>query len=557
MPIEKIIATDNTNSQIAELLETSVLKTHAYEKQFYIVLATLFFYMFIFFDGTWAFNLQSDSIKTLILIGGFFLSIVTFVMYIQVDRYVKERFIYFRVKNNLDIAITSQDHQLVIEQLTANNKIRPTQLLTLQCFSLLPIAQQKLKEVTYNEQCDSLWYATYIANQTSQERLIEEKEQHLLMKISSTLKNSLASLENHLQTSKINWDITYQGFSWWNKLKYADGPDLSKIKKEISHLASLNQKFEKKYSIKIKALEEQYQTNLQRAEQRINENYQLALDYKKIQFNSEQLLEKENPNQLLQAAGWCSAFGLSISLLNDFATSQNVYDALRSVNGNFESMSDADIWWETLWMPAESLIGLASLTKGAYFEQLVANDTGGELFEHFNHPDTDIMIDGIAYQIKATENINYIESVDPSIPVISNSEVAELTESIDSGINHVEINTDVDLALDGGMVDFSDSAADGILVGLGGLGLFSSINGINHAAEKYNNGGDGYQAIEEGIVVAIMGTLKAMVDLCELLYKIIMSAPIRFIGRVLLGIIMIFNKKIEAASKEVNDSIKK
>ena len=53
-------------------------------------------------------------------------------------------------------------------------------------------------------------------------------------------------------------------------------------------------------------------------------------------------------------------------------------------------MSDSGIWWETLFLSSESLVGLAALTKGAYFEQLVSADTGGVLFEHFNNPNTDI-----------------------------------------------------------------------------------------------------------------------------------------------------------------------
>ena len=60
-------------------------------------------------------------------------------------------------------------------------------------------------------------------------------------------------------------------------------------------------------------------------------------------------------------------------------------------------------------------------------EQLIAADTGGELFEHFNHPGSDIVIDGVEYQIKATDSTSYINSVADDIPVISTSEVASET----------------------------------------------------------------------------------------------------------------------------------
>ena len=43
-----------------------------------------------------------------------------------------------------------------------------------------------------------------------------------------------------------------------------------------------------------------------------------------------------------------------------------------------------------------------------------------------------------------------------------------------------------------------DTAADAILAGLGGLGFFATIQGINHASEKYENGGDAVEAVFEG-----------------------------------------------------------
>ena len=129
-----------------------------------------------------------------------------------------------------------------------------------------------------------------------------------------------------------------------------------------------------------------------------------------------------------------SGLSIPVSITGDLYSANAVFDALRGVNSNFENMSNTEIWWETLWMSPESLAGLTSLTKGAYFEQLVAGDTGGELFEHFNHADTDITIDGIEFQLKATDSVGYINSVDDDIPVITTSEVAAQSTAIDSGI---------------------------------------------------------------------------------------------------------------------------
>jgi hypothetical protein len=214
----------------------------------------------------------------------------------------------------------------------------------------------------------------------------------------------------------------------------------------------------------------------------------------------------------------------------------NVYDALRTVNGNYLNMADADIWWETLFLSPLSLVGLTSLTKGAYLEQLIAADTGGELFEHFNHPGSDIVIDGVEYQIKATDSTSYINSVADDIPVISTSEVASETGALDS-------NT-VDLAMGGTVVDIGDSVVDAIFAGVGGLGLFATIQGINHAVSKHKNGGDGAEAMFDGAGVAIEGTARAFVGAAELSYKALASKPSRFVGRTLLKGLGALEKKI-------------
>ena len=81
------------------------------------------------------------------------------------------------------------------------------------------------------------------------------------------------------------------------------------------------------------------------------------------------------------------------------------------------------------------------------------------------------------------------------------------------------------------MVDTQDTALDALLAGVGGLGFFATIQGINHAAERYNNGGDGVEALFEGAGVAIEGTARGLVGAAELGYKVMSSGPSRFIGR--------------------------
>jgi len=359
-----------------------------------------------------------------------------------------------------------------------------------------------------------------------------------LLKVQNKLSSTLAFLKQRKKELVKQWDVAYSQFSWWNKIKYATGPDFSELDKQIRQAETLNTSFKVKHAEDVHALNFAL----------VAKGQQMFSRLSSAQKKAEELIDvnvtfQGSGNKLLQQGLWCGALSIPLSVSHDILNAGNVYDALRNVNSNFAGMSDAEIWWESLWMPADSLTGLASLTKGAYFEQLVANDTGGQLHEHFNHPDTDIVIDGVAYQIKATSSESYVNSVPEDIPVISTSEVALATGSIDGGISNEELNNQIELALGGTVVDGGDTASDAILMGVGGLGLFATLNGLNHAAEKYNNGGDGVEALFEGAGVAIEGTAKAMVDAGEMVYNVATSRPMRFMGRVALkGLVKLDNK---------------
>lgn len=236
-------------------------------------------------------------------------------------------------------------------------------------------------------------------------------------------------------------------------------------------------------------------------------------------------------NNIVKKSLWLSALSIPVSMGCDFYTAHHVYDVLREVNGNFQGMSDFDVWFETAWMSTESLTGLSSLTKGAYFEQLVSNDTGGQLFEHFNHPDTDIVIDGVEMQIKATDSVNYINSVDDAIPVIATTEVAEKTGSIDGGYSNKELNNTVSLALGGSVVDGSDTAIDAIATGVGSLGVFAAISGATHAKSRFSSGTGVVEAISEGAAFAVVGMSRGLVDTGGMVYQTVTSKFSKLIGR--------------------------
>jgi len=247
-------------------------------------------------------------------------------------------------------------------------------------------------------------------------------------------------------------------------------------------------------------------------------------------------LGEVSSDKLVYYGLWGGILGMSGSVLNDLYDADQIYDTLRGVNGNFTDMSDMEIWWECLCMPAEKLAGLVSLTKGAYFEQLIVEQTGGQLHEHFNHPDTDIFIDGTAFQIKATDSESYINSVDDGIPVIATSEIAEQTDAIDSGISNLEITESTVDALGGSVIDFGDMAFDGVVDGLGCLGFFATLHGINHASKIYNETGDAETAVGEGLELAVVSTVKGIVDTSEIVYKIATTRPVKAVSKGLLTV---------------------
>lgn len=333
------------------------------------------------------------------------------------------------------------------------------------------------------------------------------------------IKNNLQKLKD----GRERYNAHYAQLSWWGKMTHEQPSEMEKIDKAIVELERAEKRLHSEELMKA-------QTKL------VN---MTALSQQRIYELETTLLEsipldhlKPYDEQLsAKSALLLSAMTVPASAWNDINQAANIYDTLREVNGNYEGMSDSEIWFDTLLMSSESPVGLVSLTKGAYFEKLIEVDFGGERFEHFNHPDTDIIIDGVAYQIKATDSVTYVESVEGDIPVITTSEVAGITGAIDGGYSDEEIENSVELSLGGTVIDCNDTALDALLTGVGGLSLLATIRGINHASNKHQEGGDLFDALLEGGEVAVIGTAKGMVDTAELAHKALTSKPMRFLGR--------------------------
>lgn len=409
-----------------------------------------------------------------------------------------------------------------------------------------PVLNAHLRKLRQDALTSALDKELAVANASCDQKLTEIASQEPLISARNHIESSLSFLTKRREEMEAQWESSYEGFSWWNKLNYVLGPDFSEIDKAIDDLSDMQKKMAVKHKEDFKSLDRHFEQLKQNAIERISASKIKAERY--IQNCS---FQENFDSDILQKSLWLSALSVPVSIWSDINRAGNIYDSLRGVNSNFAGMSDADIWWESLFLPAEHLAGLAALTKGAYFEQLVAADTEGLLHKHFNNPDTDIVIDGVAFQLKATDSEAYVYSVDETIPVIATSEVASTTGAIDSGYSNEEINTAIDDALGGTIVDIGDTAVDAILTGAGGLGFFATIQGINHASAKYENGGDAVEAVFEGAGVAIEGTARALVGAAEMGYNVLASRPSRFIGRTLLkGLEKLDEKLFEETAKK-------
>lgn len=403
----------------------------------------------------------------------------------------------------------------------------------------------QLIELRHRQEFDArLQHEVELFRKKYQEKAIEYRNQHPLYKAFFAIESAEAYLKGRRAELDAQWKIAYMNFSWWNKLKYGDSPDFRELDKKIADLDTSKFLLLSRHKSDFNNLKAYYKDLAEKAFIRVTQSVTDIETYIR-QSRYDDIVGKD----LLKKGFLLAAMTVPVSIWNDVNSAGDVFDVLRSVNGNYAGLTDTEIWWETVFLPSESLAGLISLTKGAYLESLVAADTGGQLFEHFNHANTDIMIDGVAYQVKATDSADYINSVVEGVPVIATSEVAATTDAIDSGYSNAQLQEVVSLAVGGSVIDAGDTAVDAILTGVGGLGVFATLSGINHVTEKYNNGGDLVEAMFEGVGVAVEGTARAAVNMMEMSYKALNSRPSRFIGRTLVKGFVALDKKLSSAEQ--------
>jgi hypothetical protein len=244
-----------------------------------------------------------------------------------------------------------------------------------------------------------------------------------------------------------------------------------------------------------------------------------------LENHSSSIAEREAVMASAIAGGLGIVFHTGSSLIE----SMSVYEALRRANSNFAELSNSDIWFETMLLKLtspDSYQGMVNLAKGAYFEQLVAKDTGGALHMNFNVEDSDMLLDGSLVQLKATNDQAIVSEIAPEMTVITTSEVASNTSAIDSGYSNTEVTKTTESALGGDVFDTSGGVLDGALIFSGGIGVFASLKGICAAGEyleknPQNRTNDHLKNLDEsltqlanatllGLEVAVVSTLKAL-----------------------------------------------
>lgn len=387
------------------------------------------------------------------------------------------------------------------------------------------------------------------ARSTLSTKLAEKRAKAPFRQAEERLVEAIASLKQ--QKAQAEQELDRQREKKWLKLWFdLTRPDFAEVEQKVEKLEVALRRLRQSGALQVESTH--FDELDARMDGRIREIEQMV-----IQAIPDDRLRHFDEERMLRNATWLAAFSVPVSAWNDLSTASDIYDSLREVNGNYADLSDHAIWWETLTMDPDELAGLASLTKGAYFERLVEADTGGERFEHFNHPDTDIVVDGTAYQLKATDSVSYIDSVPDDIPVISTSEVADITGAIDSGYFNADLTEAVDLSLGGTLVDVGDTAVDAVLTGLGGVGILAILKGVWSGSAHYRETGDALEALSTGLASTAVSTARTAVNAAEILGRgtvgVVNSAPIRFAGRMMVSGVRKMDKWLEETPSKAVD----
>jgi hypothetical protein len=378
--------------------------------------------------------------------------------------------------------------------------------------SLMKLRTQLLDEEVTRERRARVTALCAAADAQVRAALKRKHEVNLEVQARAQLEEAIPHLRHLVAEADQQFEDAMSGkvLTWWNRLTRDRSP-LDEVESQADALEVALAKLRRSPS--LLAADEDYKRFESLLDQRIAIAREAALRAIPASHT-----DQFDGDKAIAVGFLATAASIPVSAALDLHSAANVYNSLREVNSNFADMSDFEIWQETLVMPAESLVGLASLTKGAYFEKIVESEFGGERFATFNHPDTDIMIDGVAYQIKATDSVGYVESVADHIPVIATSEVAEKTGVIDGAMTDLQLTETIDLALGGTAIDVGDTILDGATTGLGAVGVVAILRGAHSAWISYSNGESALNSLGVGLKTTGVSTARSAVNLAELAF---------------------------------------
>ena len=143
------------------------------------------------------------------------------------------------------------------------------------------------------------------------------------------------------------WEQAYEGMSWWGKLTN-DPPDLSGMDKKFDELEKAKQRLVD--TGELQKAREFFDDMEERSQGRID-----ASELAALKSVPQSHLEPYDEKSIAKSALLFSAMSVPVSAWGDLSQAGNIYDTLREVNGNYEGMSDFDIWLNTLILPGEAL----------------------------------------------------------------------------------------------------------------------------------------------------------------------------------------------------------
>lgn len=157
------------------------------------------------------------------------------------------------------------------------------------------------------------------------------------------------------------------------------------------------------------------------------------------------------------------------------ANTPSILDAIRRGYPELQESQPSEIIDYFNELNEDSFGGHVSNIKGIFFEQILVDDLQKNgvqafLFEHANHPDSDIFIDAtleidpLEFQVKSTDSVSYISSTledNPDIPIITTSEVASHFDDnsivINSGVSNEDLT---DATTDALSTDYDEEVGD-------------------------------------------------------------------------------------------------